>query len=114
MFRLPLRETCLRDNGYIKHTVAGMLSMANAGENTNGSQFFLTTAVTKWLNGKHVVFGKVEGGMDVVRLVRAQIMLILYAKLHSCMVGGMDVRLKRKGRAVDASKLKSRLLTAER
>lgn len=56
---------------WLPHTTGGLLSMANSGPNTNGSQFFITYKPTAWLNGKHTVFGRVIKGMDICRKAEA-------------------------------------------
>jgi peptidylprolyl isomerase len=91
-------NACVLDENFqLKHTKPGLLSMANAGKNTNGSQFFITTVVTSWLDGAHVVFGK------------ASISLISYHMLtqHTGeVVEGMDLVKKIEGLGTASGKTK--------
>ena len=90
------------ENFQLKHTKPGILSMANAGKNTNGSQFFITTVVTSWLDGAHVVFG-----MFFLLLSRPRSHLIILLLSIGEVVEGLDIVKKVEGLGTASGKPKA-------
>jgi cyclophilin family peptidyl-prolyl cis-trans isomerase len=83
------------DNGFMKHSAPGLLSMANVGKDTNGSQFFLTFKETGWLDRKHVVFGQILEGMEVIKAIEeVGSRLSKVASLHVVIVDCGEVKPK--------------------